>query len=372
MSNNTNNKTYCPMPFVHIYNDSAGWYDLCCHTGNKTRTYNVNSTLPFNFLFSKEMEEVRNKMLNGEKVNSCKRCYEQEQFIGESKRTEYIQIFGKPKKVNKVYIKLRIFGNYCNLSCYMCHPHNSSTRAKELNDLNETHPQWRFDDPVHFKKLNYEQVEKNILDNIRFISTIGITGGEPLQSKRMYEFLEKIPQHYCDKITLHFSTNFTKTEWKGHSVDDILKKFSSVLFAVSCDHFGDKLAWIRYPINVDEFENNLFAYRKNVKIYPTVSVLNVEDLDDIEEYYKTNFAVPVVFDSTSIVNAPTSLTPSNHINRESIISKYEHRDYLNYVVSYMTNEKFLKKRKKLRIEMIRYLDKLSTNRGDWKKLWETI
>ena len=140
-----------------------------------------------------------------------------------------------------------------------------------------------------------------------------------------------------------------------------------VLFSVSCDHFGDKLAWIRYPIDVDEFENNLFTYRRNTKIYPTVSVLNVEDLDDIEEYYKNNFAVPVVFDSTSIVNAPTSLTPSNHINRESIISKYSDRQYLNYVVSYMTDQKYLKDREKLRIEMVKYLDKLSTNRGDWKK-----
>ena len=98
----------------------------------------------------------------------------------------------------------------------------------------------------------------------------------------MYEFLEKIPQYYSNKITLHFSTNFTKTEWKGHSVDDILEKFDKVLLSVSCDHFSDKLAWIRHPINVDEFENNLLSYRKNVKIYPTVSVLNVEDLDEIE------------------------------------------------------------------------------------------
>ena len=95
-------------------------------------------------------------------------------------------------------------------------------------------------------------------------------------------------------------------------------------------------------------------------------------MDDIEEYYKSNFDVTVGFDSTSIVNAPTSLTPSNHINRESIISKYKDRHYLNHVISYMTDKKYLKDREKLRVEMIRYLDRLSTNRGDWKKLWGTI
>ena len=352
------NKTYCPMPFVHIYNDSAGWYDLCCHTGNYTRTHNVDTTLPFDFLFSKEMNEVRNKMLNGEKVDVCQRCYEQEQFTGDSKRIEYIDTYGTPSKIGKVYIKLRIFGNYCNLSCYMCHPHNSSTRAKELNDLNEINSHWRFDDPVHFKKLNYEQVEKNILVNI--------------ESKRMYEFLEKIPQDYSNSITLHFSTNFTKTEWKGHSVDDILEKFDKVLLSVSCDHFSDKLAWIRHPINVDEFENNLLSYRRKVKIYPTVSVLNVEELDEITKYYKDNFNIATEFDSASIVNSPSILTPSNHINRESIISKYIHRNDLKHVISYMTDKKYLKSRDKLRIKMFDYLDKLSLTRGDWKKLWKTI
>ena len=32
-------------------------------------------------------------------------------------------------------LKLRIFGNLCNLSCYMCWPHNSSTRINDVKRL---------------------------------------------------------------------------------------------------------------------------------------------------------------------------------------------------------------------------------------------
>lgn len=366
-------KTYCPMPFMHIYNDSSGWYDVCCHSDSKLRKSKINEVLPFDWLFSKEMEEIRNKMLNGEKIASCKRCYEQEEFIGKSKRTEYIKKFGTPNELDRVYIKLRIFGNYCNLSCYMCHPYNSSTRTKELISLDETNKTyWRFDDPVHFKKVGYEEVEKNILDNIDIISDISITGGEPLQSKRMYEFLEKIPQKYCDNLSLSFTTNLTKTEWKGHSVDDILEKFSKVFFSVSCDHFGDKLAWIRHPIDIDEFENNLFTYRKNARIFPTISVLNVEDLNIIINYYKAYFKVDTQFDSTTIVNSPKILTPAIHINRDSIISKYKNRNELRHLISYMFDEKYLKNKENLRIKMFEYLNKLSATRGDWRKLWNEI
>ena len=41
-----------------------------------------------------------------------------------------------PIKVERLGLKLRHFGNYCNLSCVMCNPWNSTTRKKELEDTN--------------------------------------------------------------------------------------------------------------------------------------------------------------------------------------------------------------------------------------------
>ena len=83
-----NNKSYCAMPFKEIYADNAGRYKLCCHAKpmKELDKYRTKNTPPFKYFLSNEMEEVRNKMLSGEKIDSCKVCYRLEEN-GESYRT---------------------------------------------------------------------------------------------------------------------------------------------------------------------------------------------------------------------------------------------------------------------------------------------
>ena len=93
----------------------------------------------------------------------------------------------------------------------------------------------------------------------------------------------------------------TKTEWKNKSLDDILKKFTNVGIKVSCDHYDEKLAYIRWPIDVDEFYDNIFKYKKICKISPTISVLYVADLDDITNFYTEEFDMETFYETASIV-----------------------------------------------------------------------
>lgn len=371
------NKTYCPMPFMHIYNGSDGSYDLCCHTrphtdtSRKLRKRTVNDTLPFEHFMSKEMDDIRKKFLNGEKVDACHDCYELEKYNGRSKRIEYINRHGKPTEPDRLVLKLRIFGNYCNLSCYMCHPFNSTTRTNELIRIGETGSNWRFEDNMKFTKVSFEQVEKNILDNIHKVDWLQITGGEPLQSLRMYRFLEKIPKEYSN-IKIGFTSNMTKTTWKNKSFDDILEKFSDVKVKVSCDHWDEKLAYIRWPIDVDEFYDNVFKYKNICKISPTISVLNVADLDDITDFYTKEFDIETFYETASIVNYPICLTPANHYDRVKIVEKYKNREEYQHAYAYMTNERWLKNRDANRQHMFKYLDKLTPTRGDWRNLWNVI
>lgn len=369
-----NSNTYCPMPFVHIYSNSAGVYDMCCHASMESeigkQKITVNDTLPFDHFLSPSMDKIRKKMLNNEKVSGCENCYRKENLDGNSKRTEYIKSEGYTTELNKVIIKLRIFGNYCNLSCYMCHPFNSSTRTNELIELNENYG-WRFEDNMRFTKVSYEQVENNIIKNIHRIKAIHVTGGEPLQSLRMYEFFEKIPNEY-NHIPIGFTTNLTKVEWKNKSLENILEKFTNVRLKISCDHYLDKLKWIRYPIDVDEFENNIFQYRKYSKISPTISVLNVNELDNINKYYLENFQLKVFYDSGAIVNSPYVLTPANHYNYLNLQKKYKNSKTYSHLYTYLTGDNWLEYRDENRKNMFIYLDKLSKKRGDYKKLWNKI
>ena len=53
---------------------------------------------------------------------------------------------------------------------------------------------------------------------------------------------------------------------------------------------------MRYPIDVEEFENNLVEAWPNVcQIACTVQLLNVNDLPEIKDYYEKKYKIPVSF-----------------------------------------------------------------------------
>ena len=148
---------------------------------------------------------------------------------------------------------------------------------------------------------------------------MNITGGEPLQLDRMWQLMEKIPDEYAQNIILEFDTNLTKLEYKKWNIWQLIEKFKAVRLGVSCDHYGDKLAWIRYPIDVYDFEKNLYTMKRYISnINVTVSLLNVLDLDEIEKYYKD-------FNTTfyGIVSSPEMLSIKNIPNKKPLLKKYK-------------------------------------------------
>jgi len=317
-------KHYCVKAFTEIYSDSANRYRLCCHADvNKDIEHmTVDNTLPFDFWLSSAMEKIRNDMWDGKPIQGCEGCYESEKKTGKSHRTWYNICADDefPDEEREVITKLKNFGSTCNLGCYMCRPYDSSTRRKELRDANLIH-KWStlgLFSPEEARVQNISSSKNdlfndNILDNIHRVSTIKIYGGEPVLLDRMWKFLEKIPDDNAKNIDVIMSTNLTQTKHKGWSLLDIDKKFHSLGLIVSCDHFGEDLEFIRYPIDVQRFEENLKMMRKYVlNIACTVSVLNIYDLKKIEEYYK-DFVI-----HWEPVYSPSSLSIKNIPDKERV------------------------------------------------------
>ena len=253
------NKNYCKRAFDHIYCDNAGHYRLCCHArpfvNNTLKNTTPQNTDPLTYFLSPEMEDIREKMLKGDYIPECVRCTSIEDSGGISYR-EFNEIQTEPGNVE---LKLRIFGSHCNLSCYMCMPFNSSGRRKELSQLKNIY----FSDPPEksIPKKQYEKHIEGILNNIKLVSKIKLTGGEPFLLPRMWTFLEKISDEDASRIYLSLDTNLTDLDYTRFT-SDIVLRFKGINLAVSCDHYGDKLAWIRYPIDVKKFESNLKLYSK--------------------------------------------------------------------------------------------------------------
>ncbi len=384
---------YCPLPFMHIFNDSTNQYDICCHANTKRsaskqlrNNWNTTKDLPFDFFFSDDMQAIRDKINNNEYIDACDRCYEMDKLGAPSPRMMHINSQGRPNTIGDVEIKLRMFGNYCNLSCYMCHPNHSTGRQNDLKSLGYALSDFGYNvKPERHNKISYEKMENHVLSNLKHIKKIVVLGGEPLQVKKFYEFLDKFPDQYAQKISIAVGTNLTKLEFKGHKLKDYIKRFKELTISISADHFMEKEEWIRWPKDFNSFEDNIYElkdeFKKHIRrknfvdilVTPTVSILNVDELEDIFTYYRT-LNLQVGQYSAQYVEYPRHLQPHIHIDAPRIIEKYMGTEF-EPIALRMKNkleESSKAELKKQREKLIEYLDRLSTLRGDWRKLWPTI
>ena len=114
----------------------------------------------------------------------------------------------------------------------------------------------------------------------------------------------------------------TMLEFKNHNIWQLIDRFKRIELGVSCDHFGEKLKWIRYPINIDQFEKNLEIAKDYVhNINVTVSILNIRDLFEIVEYYK-----PFNVTLFNCVSGPEVLSIKNLPQKFKDIYKLKYKD----------------------------------------------
>ena len=78
-------KVFCDKPFNHNYIHTNGKMRLCCTTIQDIPTdngYNLFDTSKHtidDYWNSNRMKEIRRKMIAGEKIRDCERCYRQEE-----------------------------------------------------------------------------------------------------------------------------------------------------------------------------------------------------------------------------------------------------------------------------------------------------
>lgn len=374
-----NTSSFCPAAFREIYVDSNGRYRLCCHakgSANDVKKWKEENVTPFEYFLSDEMEEIRNKMYSGEKIDECTVCYDIEKNTGTSYRQRYINAHPSAHDVRDVTLKLRIFGSYCNLGCYMCHPYNSSTRRTEMSDVFGDNADIIFNNqankftseyiPTDYKQ--YDKVMEDILNHIHLVKQLHMTGGETLQLPRYWKFMDLIPDEHAKNIRVVHDTNLTKLTYKDRNVFEYADKFEELFFNVSADHFGDKHRWIRYPIDQEEFENNLTELSKTglkYNINPTISILNIDDFDEIFNYYKTKFNPKSI--SYHVVRGPAFL--SIRQLPETLKAEYleKYKDY-PLIVSELKMPRYSDE---TTLNFRDYCEKLSKHRGfDYKVLWK--
>ena len=207
------------------------------------------------------LAKTREKMQANKWPAECVRCQETEpdsirQYaIDLDKQTEqldYLQVGG-------------VLDNVCNAACLSCNE-TLSTRIGSLTKRGF---------PV------YNNLDKFWTLPQERIVHLDINGGEPSYSKNYKKILANLPPNLK---TLRLNTNCSTVL---NELKDIASRGVEVTVTVSCDGIGPVHELARWPISWQTFYNNLMQYRAmpvRLNLWTTVSILNVDDLANIQEF----------------------------------------------------------------------------------------
>lgn len=261
------------MPFVGLQSTHRG-NRLCC-ASKKYSNKSIKS-----FWESDYIQSVRSKMLAGELVSDCQRCYEQEKNDQISLRQHYNNTFVETgEKAKPEYLDLD-FSNLCNLQCIMCGPDRSSQWTKELGRKEIT--------PIDTSAID------EILDMCSSIKHINLQGGEPSIMPQFDYLLQNLLKNgLSHQITIDCITNLTNLNNKFFT---LLNSFKSVNLNVSVDSYGRHNDYIRYPSKFTNVEDNLkkaadMQIQINLQItLQTISMFNFYDflswINSMTKYYE--------------------------------------------------------------------------------------
>lgn len=319
MDNIKDGKTFCMAPWVHIHNLPDGRILPCCMTNHKNPVGNLYQDSVETIWNNEQYCNIRKKMMNGEKVAGCERCYKEEEWGNvQTYRKIWNNIYGDQYKelvenfttpdgfLNKMqfYRWDFRFSNLCNLACTTCGPNCSSLWVEILEKMgNHTHGQ-KFKTSSQNKKLFFDTIisQADIVDQIYF------AGGEPLIQQEHYEILKHIDSiNRIDQIEFLYSTNLTQISYKDQNFVEYWKKMKNLKILVSLDEIDEtRLHYIRYPAklpaiieNIKILNENLTTDKQRWMVTPTWNILNTHRIKNFVEYFQENDLFPQAFYQSS-------------------------------------------------------------------------
>ena len=263
--------------------------------------------LPKEIFYGKEMTELRNSMLKGEKHPICNVCWDMEDRTNTNENYNSYRLASlyKPDDLDVNNPKLLsidfAFEETCNLRCRHCGPGLSNQHRIDLKFFrNNNYIIDTWGDHINLHEPNYVSNSENltynfdnegpqwksILDNIHELQVIKATGGETLLTKSFNQFLDVAIEKDCAKnITLEFHTNATVFTSK---MMEKLNHFKKINPTFSIDSVKKRYEYLRYPMIWDLLQKSVYKFintigKDKVDIIHINSVINVITAFDYKE-----------------------------------------------------------------------------------------
>jgi len=294
---------FCVLPWISLETSPIGTVRPCCladdeildDNGNKFELTDANFVDIQN---SNHMRKLRSEFLVGQRPDTCRKCWNEEDSGRTSKRMHTLDRLKHSLKDNEwssdakplMFLDLKL-GNICNLKCRICGAWSSSQFAAEEISFTPRANQksshayqmlragaWPKEND-HF----WQQID-GVLDGIRYIE---FTGGEPFMIDQHFDMLQgMVDRGIAGQVEIHYNTNGTLFPDRG---PDVWQHFKTVEIAFSIDDIGARFEYQRSNASWGTVKENISKFRimresmSNLQLQccTTVNVLNVRYLDEV-------------------------------------------------------------------------------------------
>lgn len=409
------NSKFCPVPWISLSTKPNGNLRICCHANAsiskgflKTSDDKILNLKESKIDFARNADlarELRSSMLQNVNHEMCTRC-DIEDAQGVRSRRQYevkkwqdlfqledairltLPDGGIGDNIPLLHLDIR-FSNFCNLTCRMCGPTDSSGWYKEYFESINTHfednnekidLQKNLQTGVITAKLDPYQWHSNentwveLQKYIPYIKEYYFAGGEPLLIQRHYQLLERIVElNIANQVVIEYNTNLTKLPDR---VLHLWENFKEVRVGVSLDGYDKLNEYIRYPSQWNVIKENIYKLdQAKGNIVPwaasTIQIYNILGiLDLITWIYESNFKkfgqqINKPFITPHLLHNPT------YFNIKTLPTEYKKRVRLKYN-QYFNDMKRIDDRFAVTEKNLKgYLDYMDSE--DWfSKYWETF
>lgn len=273
----------CVLPFInHDYQTNSP----CCILKNYNNTENLSELID---------DHIKNK-----KSKFCEACWKSEEVGIRSKRQNYNKIHGKYITQIDRDVKISVIpvGNVCNLSCVTCGPGVSTGWIKKHKFINGTTGR------LHVS----EKIKNEHVNNLEKLHHVEFIGGETLQSKSLWQYLETMNKNISFSLQTNGSIILDKNQI------ELLQTFNQFNICFSVDGYKKIFEYLRQPADWQKTVTNITKYKNyfgpnRLSYYLTISNLNIFYIDSIMiELFKV---LPAYID-INFVHHPTCFAYDNH------------------------------------------------------------
>ena len=294
---------FCVLPWISLEASPVGTVRPCCLADNEIVDNDGNKfkldTADFSTIQnSNHMQELRAEFLAGEKPDTCRKCWNEEDAGRTSKRMHTLDRLKHSLKDEQwnsdakplMFLDLKL-GNICNLKCRICGSWSSSQFAAEEISFTPREEQksshaYKMLRAGAWPKENehfWQQID-SVLEDIRYIE---FTGGEPFMIDQHFDMLQGVVDRgTADQVEIHYNTNGTLFPDRG---PEIWRYFKTVEIAFSVDDIGSRFEYQRSNASWGTVKENINRFRLMRESMPnlqlqcctTVNVFNVRYLDEV-------------------------------------------------------------------------------------------